>query len=92
MSTVRSLLESSGVVSLLPFVAVIVVVGVAAILALFVFGARRMLGRTGDADERAAQLAAQICASRGWEKPELAPPWDGEDRLGLPKDISEAGV
>ncbi len=92
MSWLRSTLEASGAASILPFVALIGVVGVAAIFALVAFGAHRMRGRTGDADQSAAQLEAQMYANRGWEKRDDLPAWDGEDRLGLPKDISEAGI
>lgn len=92
MSWMRSTLEASGAASLLPLVAVIGVVGLVAIFALVVFGAGRVRGRSGDADARAAQLEAQLYAIRGLEKPENAPAWDGEDRLGMPRHISEAGM
>ena len=86
------LFDVSGVGPLFPVVMAIVVVGVLVVVAMIRFGGRRVTGRSGDFEEIAAQLEAQTYANRGWGKPDGVPAWDGEDRLGLPRDLSENGM
>lgn len=64
---------------------VIVAAGAVVAVALVVFGGRRVTGRSGGAEEMSAQIEAQMYASRGWERSEGTPAWDGENRLAAPE-------